>query len=187
MSFLMYDRLARTLAMLPALGSDMADELGIDRERMGRYLRFLHAEGVVKGAEIIPHRGRMYETGTLQRFERTCCEQPPAPLLKFCAVWHRLHRRQTVAQVAQALDLTEYLATRIVGSMHRHRVARISGWQDSERGPVAIFDLLPGSDAPRPMKSRAEINAAHWQRRRDKLRAAGLGTHDSVRHLQPRA
>jgi alkylated DNA nucleotide flippase Atl1 len=183
-----YERLAKIMVMLPATSAELSLATGTSRGRMLSWLRFLRAAGLVS------HIGRGGENGAItfghgDGREWPLSGEPPTERIQtFIKIWRLLTRRQSCADLAQALGLSQRHTGYIIARMHSTGAIRIGGWAMVHQCPTPLYDRLPAPNVPRPQpKTREQSNAEHWQRRRELMRAEGLNLSDRMpAHLRQR-
>lgn len=173
---LIYLRLSRLIAMLPATNKAIAADLGVSRSVVGVWLRDLRARGLIGVGEMIAREGRVYVPGPSRPYSRHSTERRARGIALFCDAWDALSARQTTDDLAEALGLHRRTATDMLRSMRLHGLVRIAGWEMRHQTLAPVYDRLPAPDVPRPARrDRVTTNAAYWARRRDRLQAQQQG------------
>lgn len=163
-----YADLCRLLQLLPADAQTIADDLGLKRHSIYVWLRQLLAGGVITST---PKRGKngsvMFHLMDGPKFERSGTEHVSRVNCTFIAAWDALVRRHTTLTLSTKIGVGHRQTCEIVRAMHDHGLIRVAGWELRVQNLTAIYDRIPGADAPRPpRKPREYVNSEHWARSR---------------------
>lgn len=169
---LIYLRLSRLMAMLPATAKTIAADLGVERKVVWGWARELRAHGLIGFGEVIAREGRVYVPGPSRPFPRHTSEKIPRGVDIFCTAWEALAARKTTDDLADVLGLHRRTATDLVRSMRLNGLVRVAGWEMRHQTLAPMYDRLPAPDVARPPpRSRVHTNADYWAKRRERLQA----------------